>query len=78
MNTYYAYMAEQIADEIKNIDDPLILYLYLRAIVLQRCKIGCAPDNTCKGCLYGNVADNCRTLYRIGKDEVNDSAFDEI
>lgn len=60
MNTYYSYMAEQIADEIKNIDDPLILNLYL------------------KGCLYGNVADNCRTLYRIGKDEVNDSAFDEI
>ena len=78
MNTYYAYMAEQIADEIKNIDDPLILNLYLRGIVLQRCKIGCAPDNTCKGCLYGTVAYNCRTLYRICKDEVDDSAFDEI
>lgn len=78
MNTYYSYMAEQIANEIKNIDDPLILNLYLRGIVLQRCKIGGAPNNTCKGCLYGSVADNCRALYRIGKDEVNDSAFDKI
>lgn len=48
MNTYYSYMAEQIANEIKNIDDPLILNLYLRVIVLQRCKIGGAPNNTCK------------------------------
>lgn len=77
MNTYYSYMAEQIANEIKNVDDPLILNLYLR-VILQRCRIGGAPNNTCKGCLYGNVADNCRTLYRIGKDEVNDSTFDEI
>ena len=69
MNTYYSYMAEQIAGEIKNIDDPLILNLYLRAIVLQRCKIGGAQNGTCKGCLYGSVADNCRTLYRISKDE---------
>lgn len=78
MNAYYSYMAEQIADEIKNIDDPLILNLYLRGIALQRCKIGGAQNGACKVCLYGSVADNCRTLYRISKDEADDSAFDEI
>lgn len=43
------------------------------AVLLERHGITCVVRDE-----NGNVEDNCRTLYRIGKDEVNDSAFDEI
>lgn len=68
MNIYTAYMAEQIAEEIKSIEDPLILSIYLNAILHQRCRIGGAQEGTCKGCIYqGNY---CRELYNINKHEL--------
>ena len=68
MDNYTAYMAEQIAQEIATIEDPLILSIYLRAILSQRCKIGGAKEGTCKGCIFqGNY---CRELYNINNDEL--------
>lgn len=68
MNAYTAYMAKQIAEEIKSIEDPLILSIYLKAIIAARCRIGGAKDGTCKGCLFqGNY---CRELYQINKHEI--------
>ena len=68
MNAYTAYMAEQISQEIAAVEDPLILSIYLRAILSQRCKIGGAKEGTCKECLFrGNY---CRELYQINKDEL--------
>lgn len=68
MDNYTAYMAEQIAQEIATIEDPLILSIYLRAIIFQRCKIGGAKEGTCKGCIFqGNY---CRELYNINNDEL--------
>lgn len=68
MTTYQAYMAKQIAEEIKAIKDPVILGLYLHAIVAQRCAIGGAQEGICKGCLY--PGNECRELYRISKQEL--------
>ena len=68
-NSYYEYMAEYIADEISCVEDPLVLNLYLTAIIAQRCKIGAMQDGTCKGCLYGCIGHHCRELYNISKEE---------
>lgn len=70
MTAYQAYMAKQIAEEIKSIEDPIILAMYLHAIVAQRCAIGGAQEGTCKGCLY--LSNQCRELYRISKEELAD------
>lgn len=69
-NAYYEYMAEYIANEIGCVNDPLVLSLYLTAVVAQRCKIGAVQDGTCKGCLYGSIGHNCRELYNISKEEL--------
>ena len=63
MNAYKALMAKQIAEEISIIQDPEILSIYLRAIQFQRCKIGGAKPNTCKGCIYQSY--QCRQLNEI-------------
>lgn len=68
MNAYTAYMAEHIAQEIKNIEDPLILSIYLRAIIAQRCKIGGAKEGTCKDCIF--QGHYCRELYEINTHEL--------
>ena len=68
MNAYTSYMAQQIAEEIKSIEDPYILSIYLRAILYQRCRIGGAKEGTCKGCMYRG--HYCRELYRINNDEL--------
>lgn len=68
MNAYTAYMAEQIAEEIKSIEDPLILSIYLKAILFQRCKIGGAIEGTCKECLF--QGHYCRELNQINKHEI--------
>lgn len=44
MNAYIEYMVRQIAEEIKSIEDPVILAIYLKAILFQRCKIGAANE----------------------------------
>lgn len=68
MDTHTVYMAEYIADEIKHIEDPLILSIYLKAISAQRCRIGGAKEGTCKGCIY--QSHDCREIYRISNDEL--------
>ena len=68
MTAYQIYMAEQIAQEIAAINDPLILSIYLKAILFQRCKIGGAIECTCKECLF--QGHYCRELNQINKDEI--------
>lgn len=68
MNAYQAYMAEQIAEEIKSIEDPYILSVYLRAILNQRCRIGGAKEGTCRGCLFSSYS--CREIYQISEREL--------
>lgn len=68
MNAYTAYMAEQIAKEIAAINDPLILSIYLKAILFQRCKIGGAIEGTCKECLF--QGHYCRELHQINEHEL--------
>lgn len=63
MTTHTAYMAEQIAEEIKAIEDPYTLSIYMRAIQYQRCRIGGAKEGTCKGCIYRG--EMCRELNGI-------------
>ena len=62
MTAYQAYMAEQIAEEIKAIEDPYLLSIYMRAIQYQRCRIGGAKEGTCKGCLFRS--EMCRELNK--------------
>ena len=69
MNIYNMYMAEQIAEEIKAIEDPYILSIYVRAIQYQRCRIGGANEGTCKGCIYR--CENCRALASIADFELD-------
>ena len=74
MNVYKALMAKQIAEEISIIQDPEILSIYLRAIQFQRCKIGGAKPNTCKGCMYQSYY--CRQLnemYELESKMFNDN-----
>ena len=73
MTTYTSYMAEQIAEEIKAIEDPYVLSIYLRAIQYQRCRIGGAKEGTCKGCIYRS--EMCRELNGIVGFELD--AFSE-
>ena len=68
MNAYHLFMAEQIADEIKCIEDPLILSIYLKAIIAARCKIGGAKEGTCKGCMF--QSHYCKELNQINKHEI--------
>lgn len=68
MDAYTAYMAEQITEEIKAIEDPLILAIYLRAIAAQRCRIGGAKEGACQGCIY--TCYNCRQIYEISTREL--------
>lgn len=68
MNAYQAYMAQQIAEEIKSIEDPYILSVYLEAILYQRCRIGGAKEGTCKGCMY--YGSYCRELNQINEHEL--------
>lgn len=68
MTNYQVYMAKQIAEEIKAIEDPVILGLYLHAIVAQRCKICGAKEGTCKEGIYNS--HSCRELYEISKREL--------
>ena len=68
MKAYHIFMAEQIAQEIAAINDPLILSIYLKAILAQRCKIGGAIEGTCKECLF--QGHYCRELYQINKHEI--------
>lgn len=63
MTAYYEFMAQQIAEEIKGIDDPAILTIYLHAILAQRCNIGGAKPGTCKDCLF--KSHYCRQLHEI-------------
>lgn len=73
MNAYIAYMAKYIAEEIKSIEDPCLLSIYLKAILYQRCRIGGAKEGTCKGCIFQNY--NCRQLYEINNQELK--SFDD-
>ncbi len=67
MNAYTAHMVMHIAEEIKSIEDPCILNIYLTAILYQRCRIGGAKEGTCKNCLYQNY--HCRQLLEISRVE---------
>ena len=68
MTNYHLFMAGQIADEIKCTDDPLILCIYLKAIIAGRCRIGGAKEGTCKGCMF--QSHYCRELNQICDDEL--------
>ena len=63
MTAYMTYMTEQIAEEIKAIEDPYLLSIYMRAIQYQRCRIGGAKEGTCKSCLFRG--EMCRELNSI-------------
>mgnify|MGYP003309869333 CR=1 FL=1 len=67
MTSYYEFIARQIAEEIKEIDDPVILTIYLHAILAQRCNIGGAEPGTCKDCLFSSYY--CRQLHEIATVE---------
>lgn len=67
MNAYYEFMAKQIAEEIKAIDDPAILTIYLHAILAQRCNIGGAKDKSCKDCSFSSYY--CRQIHEIANVE---------
>lgn len=67
MTAYYEFMAQQIAEEIKGIEDPAILTIYLHAILAQRCNIGGAKPNTCKDCKFSSYY--CRQLHEIATVE---------
>ncbi len=69
MNVYQAYMAGQIAEAIKSIEDPYLLSVCLRAISAQRCRIGGAKEGTCKGCIFSS--HNCREIYNITSYELD-------
>ena len=73
MTAYQSYMAGQIAQEIKSIEDPFILAVYMRAILYQRCRIGGAKEGTCIGCRYRGYV--CRQLYEENEHELR--AFEE-
>lgn len=68
MDAYIAYMAEQIAQEIKSVEDPLILSIYLKAILAQRCGIGGAKEGSCKGCIF--ESHYCREMYEANVREL--------
>jgi len=68
MTNYHLFMAGQIADEIKSVEDPIILCIYLKAIIAARCKIGGAKEGTCKGCMY--QSNYCRELDQICNHEL--------
>lgn len=68
MNAYHLFMAEQIADEIKCVEDPLILSIYLKTIIAARCKIGGAKEGTCKKCIF--QSNYCRELNQICNHEL--------
>lgn len=68
MTNYHLFMAGQIADEIKHVDDPFILCIYLKAIIAARCKIGGAKEGTCKGCMF--QSNYCRELNQICNHEL--------
>ena len=63
MNAYNAYMTELIAEEIKSVEDPYLLSVYMRAIQYQRCRIGGAKEGTCKNCVFRS--EHCRELNNI-------------
>ena len=73
MTAYQAYMAEQIALEIKSIEDPFLLAVYTRAILYQRCRIGGAKEGTCNDCVYRSYV--CRQIYEENEHELK--AFEE-
>lgn len=68
MDAYTVYMAEYIAQEIKSVEDPLILSIYLKAILHQRCGIGGAKEGSCKGCIF--ESHYCREMYEINTHEI--------
>lgn len=75
MTVYQAYMAAQIAEEIKSVEDPFILCIYLKAIIAGRCRIGGAKEGTCKGCMF--QGHYCRELNNICDDELRRFDYDE-
>lgn len=67
MTAYYEFMAQQIAEEIKSIEDPAILTIYLHAILAQRCNIGGSEPGTCKDCKFSSYY--CRQIHEIATIE---------
>lgn len=67
MTAYYEFMAQQVAEEIKAIEDPALLNIYLHAILAQRCNIGGAKPNSCKDCLFSSYY--CRQFHEIATVE---------
>lgn len=63
MDAYLTFMAEQIAEEIKAIEDPRILHIYLKAIQYQRCKLCSSQKGTCKNGIYQFT--QCKELNQI-------------
>ncbi len=67
MENYLAFMAGHIADEIKAIEDPRVLHIYLKAIQYQRCKLCGSKKGTCKKGIYQFT--QCRELNQIVESE---------
>ena len=67
MTSYYEFIAKQVAEEIKGIEDPAILTIYLHAILAQRCNIGGSKADTCKDCMFSSYY--CRQIHEIATIE---------
>ena len=67
MNAYYEFIAKQVAEEIKAIEDPAILTIYLHAILAQRCNSGGAKPNSCIDCKFSSYY--CRQIHEIANVE---------
>ena len=67
MDAYLTFMTKQIAEEIKAIEDPRILHIYLRALQYQRCRLCGSKEGTCKNGIYQSY--NCRQLNEMVESE---------
>ena len=67
MDAYYEFIAKQVAEERKDIEDPAILTIYLHAILAQRCNIGGAKPNSCIDCKFNSY--HCRQIHEIANVE---------
>jgi len=61
---------KEAIENIKVLNDPLAIAMVLSACAAQRCNIGKAQPNSCKGCQF--ESHNCRELYNIAKQELKD------
>lgn len=75
MNALNAMYTKEVIENLKSLNDPLAIAMVLFACAAQRCNIGKAQPNSCKGCQF--ASHNCRELYDIAKQELEDFQIPE-